>query len=60
MHELLTATESMKRLIQSRARVVEMVKVAKGEGMTTLVQDGIHKVLEGITDLKQVKTVAIK
>jgi type II secretory ATPase GspE/PulE/Tfp pilus assembly ATPase PilB-like protein len=60
IHELLTATDSMKKLIQSKARVAEMVKVAKTEGMTTLVQDGIQKALEGITDLKQVKAVAIK
>jgi type II secretory ATPase GspE/PulE/Tfp pilus assembly ATPase PilB-like protein len=50
----------MKKLIQSKARVAEMVKVAKEENMTTLVQDGIQKALEGITDLKQVKAVAIK
>jgi len=60
IHELLVATDAMKKLIQSKARVVEMVKVAKDEGMTTLVQDGILKVLEGLTDLKQVKAVAIK
>jgi type II secretory ATPase GspE/PulE/Tfp pilus assembly ATPase PilB-like protein len=60
IHELLVATDPMKKLIQSRARVVEMVKVAKDEGMTTLVQDGILKALEGLTDLKQVKAVAIK
>jgi type II secretory ATPase GspE/PulE/Tfp pilus assembly ATPase PilB-like protein len=60
IHELLVATEPMKKLIQSKARVTEMVKVAKDEGMTTLVQDGILKALEGLTDLKQVKAVAIK
>jgi type II secretory ATPase GspE/PulE/Tfp pilus assembly ATPase PilB-like protein len=60
IHELLVATDAMKKLIQSKARVVEMVKVAKDEGMTTLVQDGILKVLDGFTDLKQVKAVAIK
>jgi type II secretory ATPase GspE/PulE/Tfp pilus assembly ATPase PilB-like protein len=60
IHELLVATDPMKKLIQSKARVAEMVKVAKEEGMTTLVQDGILKALEGLTDLKQVKAVAIK
>jgi len=28
--------------------------------MTTLVQDGITKVLAGVTDLRQVKAVAIR
>jgi len=60
IHELLVASDTMKKLIQSKARVAEMVKVAKEEGMTTLVQDGVQKVFEGLTDLKQVKAVAIK
>jgi type II secretory ATPase GspE/PulE/Tfp pilus assembly ATPase PilB-like protein len=60
IHELLVATDSMKRLIANKARVVEMLTAAKGDGMTTLVQDGILKALEGLTDLKQVKAVAIK
>jgi type II secretory ATPase GspE/PulE/Tfp pilus assembly ATPase PilB-like protein len=60
IHEVLVATDPMKRLIQSKARVAEMVKVAKEEGMTTLVQDGVLKSLDGITDLKQVKAVALK
>ena len=60
IHELLVASDPMKKLIQSKARVAEMVKVAKEEGMTTLVQDGVQKVFEGLTDLKQVKAVAIK
>jgi type II secretory ATPase GspE/PulE/Tfp pilus assembly ATPase PilB-like protein len=60
IHEVLVATDAMKKLIQSKARVAEMVKVAKDEGMTTLVQDGVLKSLDGISDLKQVKAVALK
>jgi type II secretory ATPase GspE/PulE/Tfp pilus assembly ATPase PilB-like protein len=60
IHELLVATDPMKKLIQTKSRVAEMVKVAREEGMTTLVQDGILKALDGVTDLKQVKAVAIK
>src|SRR5438445_6264108 len=60
IHELLVASDPMKKLIQTKARVADMVKVAKEEGMTTLVQDGILKALDGLTDLKQVKAVAIK
>jgi type II secretory ATPase GspE/PulE/Tfp pilus assembly ATPase PilB-like protein len=58
--ELLVATDSMKKLIQSKARVAEMVLTAKAEGLTTLLQDGIQKSLEGVTDFRQVKAVAIK
>jgi type II secretory ATPase GspE/PulE/Tfp pilus assembly ATPase PilB-like protein len=60
IHELFIATDEMKRLIQSRARVAEMLERAKGEGMTTLVQDGVMKTLAGLTDFRQVKAVAIK
>ena len=60
IHELLVATDSMKRLIQARAPVLDLLAAARGEGMTTLVQDGIAKSLEGVSDYKQVKAVAIK
>ncbi|HKW85502.1 MAG TPA: GspE/PulE family protein, partial [Nitrospiraceae bacterium] len=60
LHELLMGTEEMKALIQSKARVSQMLKLALDEGMTTLVQDGIEKVLRGHTTYKQVKAVAIK
>ena len=60
IHELLVASDELKRLIQNKARVVEMFTVAKQEGMTTLVQDGILKSLQGVTDFRQVKAVAIK
>jgi type II secretory ATPase GspE/PulE/Tfp pilus assembly ATPase PilB-like protein len=60
IHELLAATDEIKRMIQAKSRVAEMFPVAKAEGMTTLIQDGILKALQGVTDFKQVKTVAIK
>ena len=60
IHELLIASDELKRLIQNKARVPEMVAQAKSEGMTTLVQDGILKSLQGLTDFRQVKAVAIK
>jgi type II secretory ATPase GspE/PulE/Tfp pilus assembly ATPase PilB-like protein len=37
-----------------------MLNAALEEGMTTLVQDGIQKVLQGLTTFKQIKAVAIK
>jgi type II secretory ATPase GspE/PulE/Tfp pilus assembly ATPase PilB-like protein len=60
IHELLVANDGMKRLISNKARVTEMFTAAKSDGMTTLVQDGILKALDGLTDVKQVKAVAIK
>jgi type II secretory ATPase GspE/PulE/Tfp pilus assembly ATPase PilB-like protein len=60
IHELLIASEEIKRMIQVKARTAEIFKQAKSEGMGTLVQDGILKSLAGLTDFRQVKAVAIK
>ena len=60
LHELLLGTDQMKRMIQQKSRTEDMLKTAIGEGMTTLVQDGIQKVLQGLTTNKEVKAVAIK
>jgi type II secretory ATPase GspE/PulE/Tfp pilus assembly ATPase PilB-like protein len=60
LHELLLGTDAMKRLIQTKAKTEEMLKVAIEEGMTTLMQDGIQKCLLGHTTFKEVKAVAIK
>ena len=60
LHELLVGSEEIKNLIQSRARTAEILNVAMREGMVTLVQDGIQKVLRGLTTYRQVRAVAIK
>ena len=60
LHELLIATDTLKKNIQEHARVAEMLVTALGEGMRTLKQDGVEKVLQGITNMLQVRTVCIK
>jgi type II secretory ATPase GspE/PulE/Tfp pilus assembly ATPase PilB-like protein len=60
LHELLVATPEIKHLIQQRARITEVAACAQQEGMTTLLQDGVLKVLAGVTDILQVKAVASK
>ena len=60
LHELLVGTDAMKKNIQEHARVAEMFATALNDGMRTLKQDGIEKVIQGITDLKQVRAVCIK
>ena len=37
-----------------------MFATALEEGMRTLKQDGIEKVLQGVTDIQQVRAVCIK
>ncbi|MEH6459135.1 ATPase, T2SS/T4P/T4SS family [Chitinimonas sp. JJ19] len=60
LHELLVGTDAVKKRIQEHARVAELLAVALDEGMRTLKQDGIEKVLQGVTDLHQVRAVCIK
>jgi len=60
LHELLIGTDVLKKAIQEHARVAQLFAIALEEGMRTLKQDGIEKVLLGITDIHQVRAVCIK
>jgi type II secretory ATPase GspE/PulE/Tfp pilus assembly ATPase PilB-like protein len=60
LHELLVGTDKIKRMVQKRSTAEDLLRVAREEGMTTLVQDGIVKVIKGNTTFKAVKAVAIK
>ena len=60
IHELLTGTDPMKRLIQMKATIEEIRKQALSDGMTTLKQDGIEKVFAGSTDLMEVRKVCMR
>ena len=57
LHELLVGSEAIKHLIHEHARVAQIFSTAIEEGMRTLKQDGIEKVLQGITDINQVRAV---
>jgi type II secretory ATPase GspE/PulE/Tfp pilus assembly ATPase PilB-like protein len=59
LHELMVATDKIKRMLQERARVTELLAAALDDGMLTLKMDGIEKVLSGATDMKQVRLVCI-
>jgi len=60
LHELLIATDPLKKLIAEKARVSELIAVALEEGMRTLKQDGMEKCLLGMTSMKEVRSVCIK
>jgi type II secretory ATPase GspE/PulE/Tfp pilus assembly ATPase PilB-like protein len=55
--EFMVADKAVKRLIQKRAPVEEIVAAALAAGMRTLKQDGIEKVLQGVTDMAQVRAI---
>jgi len=60
IHELLIGTDKIKEMIVNRSTMAEIRDHAIEDGMTTLKQDGIEKVFEGHTDLKEVRKVCIK
>ncbi|MEE9146335.1 MAG: GspE/PulE family protein, partial [Candidatus Tectomicrobia bacterium] len=55
IHELLIASPEVKRLVQTRARIEDIRTSGKQGGMTTLLQDGILKTMDGLTDFTQIK-----
>jgi type II secretory ATPase GspE/PulE/Tfp pilus assembly ATPase PilB-like protein len=59
IHELLVVSDEIRSLIHSHGQVADIRKIAQSQGMTLLIQDGVLKVLQGLTDYNQVKAVAM-
>ena len=59
LHELMTMSPALKKLIQHRAPVSDLLATSLDEGMFTLKQDGIIKILQGHTDISQVRSVCV-
>ncbi len=60
IHELIEGTPEIKLLIKRQATSSDLAKQAAKQGMTTLKQDGIQKVFQGITDIKEVRRVCVE
>ncbi len=54
LHELMLADERVRELVRHRAPAAELQAAALAAGMVTLRQDGIEKVLAGLTDMDEV------
>ncbi len=59
IHELMVGTKDIKKMIKTEAPTDELFKQAAKDGMTTLVQDGIHKIFQGLTDLEEIRRVCV-
>ena len=57
--EVLAVTPAIRNLVLKRARENELKQVARNEGMRTLREDGIGKVLAGLTSLEEVLRVTV-
>jgi len=58
IHELMPVSRGLRQLIQTGTRAEELQRLALSEGMRTLRQDGLEKVLAGVTTLDEVRAVS--
>ena len=58
LHELLLADEPLREKVRHRAAAAELQACGLAAGMLTLRQDGIEKVLAGLTDMPEVLAAA--
>lgn len=60
IHELLVANDSIRSMIRKNVETDILRRQAMADGMTTLKQDGILKVLQGLIDIHEVRRVCMK
>jgi type IV pilus assembly protein PilB len=59
LHEVMAVSEEVERLAVERASATAIEAVAKSEGMKTLRDDGMAKVLAGVTSLDEILRVVV-
>jgi type II secretory ATPase GspE/PulE/Tfp pilus assembly ATPase PilB-like protein len=59
IHELLVVTPDIRSIIQKRGEATAIRAAGKQQGMTLLKQDGIRKVMQGLTDLHEVMVTCL-
>jgi type II secretory ATPase GspE/PulE/Tfp pilus assembly ATPase PilB-like protein len=60
IHELLTTNDLIKSSIKTKSSTDVVRAQAINGGMTTLKQDGVLKVMQGLTDIHEIRRVCIK
>ena len=60
IHEYMINSDDLRMMIYNHAKVSELRAKAMEEGMTTLKQDGIRKVMQGLSDIFEIRRVCIK
>ena len=58
LHELMVVDRQLRSLIQTHARAEDLQRCALAAGMRTLRQDGIEKVLAGLTTIEEVRATS--
>jgi type II secretory ATPase GspE/PulE/Tfp pilus assembly ATPase PilB-like protein len=60
VHEMMEGTKTIKRMIKNEATSEELFAQSTKEGMTTIKQDGVTKVFQGLTDIKEIQRVCVE
>jgi type IV pilus assembly protein PilB len=59
VHEVMSASEEIERLVVEHASADEIGKVARSQGMSTLRDDGMEKVRMGLTSIEEILRVVV-
>lgn len=59
IYEIMPVSEAIERLIVERKSADEIMRVASAEGMITLKQDGLERVLKGVTSIEEISRVIV-
>ena len=59
IYEVMLVSEAIERLTVERKSADEISRVAQAEGMLSLREDGIDKVLKGVTSMEEIARVIV-
>ena len=59
IYEVMVVSEAIRRLIVERKSSDEVSRVAEAEGMRTLREDGLERVLQGVTSMEEIARVIV-
>ncbi|MCP3952053.1 MAG: type II/IV secretion system protein, partial [Desulfobacterales bacterium] len=60
VHEMMEGSKTIKKMIKNEATSEELFIQSAKEGMATIKQDGISKVFQGMTDIKEIQRVCVE
>jgi type II secretory ATPase GspE/PulE/Tfp pilus assembly ATPase PilB-like protein len=60
VHEMMEGTKKIKRMIKNEATSEELFLQSFKDGMTTIKQDGVTKVFQGLTDISEIQRVCVE
>jgi type II secretory ATPase GspE/PulE/Tfp pilus assembly ATPase PilB-like protein len=60
LFEAIVMDDDIRELILKNPSIPEIIRMARGKGFVSMYQDGIIKVLEGVTTIEEVERVAIE